>query len=438
MRTLLALLCLLLPGLALGQGRLSGVVQDSVTHQPLAFASVFLANTTLGATTTERGTFEFAQVPAGTYDVVGSYVGYRLTRQTIKVGDAPQQLTLRLAPTANQLGEVVVRPNPNRASDYQKFAQLFLGISTFSRQCRIRNPDDVLVDFDAEANELTASAIKFVQVDNSALGYRVKYYGLRFACNFAQQVVTFYGQPVFEEMTPRSERQRRQWLANRAQAYRGSLAHFLRSVRDSQLTAQGFVARRLRIVDNPRFARADSLLRALRQQPRAYSAAEQDSLVRWARVPPSFAMLYTAPRHLDSLRRVVPGPGGRRVFLGFSDRLQVTYLLEGPDANYHPQPSPYARGPAPPLPQDHQVSQLVLMQREIEIEPNGQLAQPLAVFTDGYWGFEKMGEFLPVNYLPPFFPTHDNQNCGQRPGRPRGPDRRHDPDARGLRPLRHS
>jgi hypothetical protein len=398
MRKVLAFFFLLLPGLALGQGRLTGVVQDSVTHQPLAFASVFLANTTLGVTTTEQGTFTFPSVPAGNYDVVGSYVGYRLARQAVVVGAAPQQLTLRLAPAASQLGEVVVRPNPNRASDFQKFTELFLGRSTFSRQCRIQNPDDVLLDFDAKANELTASAYKYVQVDNDALGYRVKYYGLRFVSNFTQQIVTFYGQPVFEEMRAKTERQQRRWEANRVRAYLGSMSHFLRSVRDSQLTAQGFVARRLRIVDNPRFARADSLRKALLRQRRAFSAAEQDSISRWAQVPPAFSMLYTAPRHLDSLRHVVAGC--KRVFLRFRDRLQITYLLAGPDANYHPQPSRYARGAAP-LPKDQQASELILLQPEIEILPNGQLANPLAVFTDGYWGFEKMGEFLPVNYLPP-------------------------------------
>ena len=89
---------------AQAQGKLSGVVQDSVTHQPLAFASVFLANTTLGATTTEQGQFEFPRVPKGTYDVVGSYVGYRLAKQTITVETAPMKLTINLAPTGNQLG----------------------------------------------------------------------------------------------------------------------------------------------------------------------------------------------------------------------------------------------------------------------------------------------------------------------------------------------
>ena len=84
-------------GAVQAQGKLTGVVQDSATHEPLAFASVFLANTTRGVTTTEQGTFEFPKVPAGTYDVVGSYVGYRLSKKSITVTTAPQQVTLELA-----------------------------------------------------------------------------------------------------------------------------------------------------------------------------------------------------------------------------------------------------------------------------------------------------------------------------------------------------
>ncbi|MEJ7659883.1 MAG: carboxypeptidase-like regulatory domain-containing protein [Hymenobacter sp.] len=71
---------------AQAQGKLTGVVLDSATRQPLAFASVFLANTTLGATTTEQGEFVFSKVPAGSYDIVGSYVGYNLSKQNITDG----------------------------------------------------------------------------------------------------------------------------------------------------------------------------------------------------------------------------------------------------------------------------------------------------------------------------------------------------------------
>ncbi|MFC7667999.1 hypothetical protein ACFQT0_11845 [Hymenobacter humi] len=305
-----------------------------------------------------------------------------------------------------------MRPNPNRASDYQKFVELFLGRTTFSRQCRIRNPDDVLVDFDPTENELTASSYKFVQVANQALGYRIKYYGLRFVTNFKQNVVSFYGQPVFEEMTPRNERQKRLWEANRLAAYRGSLTHFLKSVHDNQVTTEGFLAQRLRIVPNRRFPQADSLRRALlrRRLNMVLTSAENDSLARWGKEPPAFSILYTKPRPIDSLRRV--SADGAHVFLRYTNHLQVSYLRESPDPLYRLPAARIGVAPVAP-PRDRQVSQLMLMAREIEIQPNGQLVNPLGVFTDEYWGFEKMGEFLPVNYLPPApcpappHPTHD-------------------------------
>ncbi len=406
MRVAIFILCWLLPGLAVAQSSISGTVRDSLTQQPLPFASVFLANTTLGATTTEQGTFVFEHVPAGSYDVVASYVGYRLAKRAITMGQTPQQLDFKLAPTANQLGEVVVRPHPNRLADYLKFTELFLGRTSFSQQCRIRNPDDVLVDYDPTTKELTATARNFVQVDNQALGYRLKYYGLHFTCNFTEQIVTFYGQPVFEEMTPRNAHQQRRWLANRSAAYHGSLTHFLRSVYTNRVTDEGFVAQKLRIVSNPAFVRADSARRQLLRTRRKaiLTLAERDSLASWAKLPPSFAMLYTAPRPIDSLRRMAAD--GTRMFLRFSDYLQVSYLREAPDPMYAVPTSLFSPAVVPAGRQ--QVSRLRLIVREAELQPNGQLVNPLAVFTQDYWGFEKIGEFLPLNYQPPApSPTHD-------------------------------
>jgi hypothetical protein len=85
------------------------------------------------------------------------------------------------------------------------------------------------------------------------------------------------------------------------------------------------------------------------------------------------------------------------VFLRFSDYLQVTYLKEGPDPNFQL----LARSASTPVQADNQqISRLVLLAPEAEIAPNGQLVNSLAVFTDAYWGFEKMGEFLPLDYSP--------------------------------------
>ena len=392
-----------LPRLALAQTSLTGTVRDSLTQQPLPFASVFLANTTVGATTGEQGQFTFPRVPAGTYDLVVSYVGYRLSKQAITVGTQPQQLVLRLSPLANRLGEVVVRARPTRPGDYQRFVELFLGRTTFSQQCRIRNPKAVRVDYDAAQKELTATADEFVQVDNLALGYRLKYYGLQFRCNFAQQVVIFYGQPVFEELTPRGARQQRQWQANRLAAYRGSLTHFLRSVYTSRVAAEGFLAQKVRIVPNPRFPRADSLRQALLRARRAttLSAADQDSLQRWHAVPAAFMLLYPAARPIDSLRRTA---ADGRVFLRFSNELQVAYFGEAPDPHYG-QPMANLGAPGTPVPTQRQVSRLKLLAAEAEIEPNGRLVDPLAAFVSEYWGFEKIGEFLPLDYPSPPTPT---------------------------------
>ncbi len=385
---------------ARAQSSLSGVVQDSVTHQPLAFASVFLANTTLGATTTEQGQFTFPRVPAGTYDVVGSYVGYRLAKQGVTIAKTPQTVALQLAPTGNQLTEVVVESTPNKPEDYQKFTDLFLGQTGFSGQCRISNPKDVVVFYDDSTKDLKARARKFVQVDNDALGYHVKYYGLRFASNAEEGSLSFYGEPVFEEMTPRDERQRAQWAANRAAAYTGSFAHFLKSVYDNRVKAEGFLTQQIRVVVNPRFELTDSLRRTLlAQRPNGpFAKAEQDSLRKWSRAVPVAATLYPEARPIDSVRRV--SADRQHTYLRFTGELQVAHFGEAPDPKYGRAMA--TLGPSrTPYPAQRQVSRLRLQEREAEIQPNGSLANPLDVSTGEYWAFEKIGEFLPLNYEPP-------------------------------------
>ena len=388
---------------AQAQSKISGITLDSVTHEPLAFASVFLANTTLGATTTEKGEFEFPRVPKGTYDIVGSYVGYRLGKQTIMVETTPLRLTINLAPTGNQLGEVVVKPEPNKPEDYRKFAELFLGGSAFSEQCHISNPNDVRVMRDDSTQELSARTKEFLQIDNDALGYRLKYYGLYFSFDPDAGSITYYGQPVFEEMKPRDEAQRRLWAANRLMAYTGSFMHFLRCLYTNRLEAGNFLTQQIKVMPNPRYERAQKQREALLAAGAAgaYSPAEKDSLRRWSREQPELTTLYSEPRPIDSLRRV--NPNGR-TYMRFSGELQVAHFGEAPDPRFK-QPMNtlgYSRTPFPPL---RQVSRLQLADGEAEIQADGSLRNPLAVAIGGYWGFEKIGEFLPYDYMPTGMPA---------------------------------
>jgi len=114
--------------------------------------------------------------------------------------------------------------------------------------------------------------------------------------------------------------------------------------------------------------------------------------------------LYAAPLPLDSLRRV---DADGRVFLRFHHDLQVAYFGEAPDPRYDqpmaslgPDPRPDSRKPAKPWPALRQVSGLRLLTPEVEILPDGSLLDPLAVSVGDYWAFEKLGEFLPLDYEP--------------------------------------
>lgn len=78
----LLLLVLSQAGPAAAQVALSGTVRDSLTRQPLPFASIFLANTTYGTTTDAQGRYRLAGVPGGSYTLAASYLGYALRQLT--------------------------------------------------------------------------------------------------------------------------------------------------------------------------------------------------------------------------------------------------------------------------------------------------------------------------------------------------------------------
>lgn len=377
------------------QTTLRGTVRDSLTRQPLPFASVFLANTTRGVTTDAQGQYTLPNVPAGSYELAATYLGYQLRQRPLVVaaGAGPAQFDIQLVASAQRLAEVVVRPNPHRAADYQRFLELFLGTSTRAKQCRVRDPDAVRVDYDADQNTLTASVPHALEVDNLALGYRLTFYDLAFRADFAEQgmTVTSLSHLAFRELPGGAARQRR-WAANRQRAYLGSYLHFLRSVYTNTTAEAGFEVQRLRRVPNRRRAAADSLRRQL-------LAAGQ--LLGQASVPDSIWRLLEQPRSLSYLFAPLLPPAGfrraaaGRVWLRFPDLLAITYPHARPDANYQQLSLTLTPG-------REQASLLHLQQGpEAELDASGAPVEPLSLLTEGYWGFAQAGDLLPLDYLPP-------------------------------------
>lgn len=400
----LALFGLLLPPAARGQIRLDGQVRDARTQQPLPFATVFLANTTHGTTTDSTGRFALADLPAGQYELMVSYVGYDLYKKTFELRQS-LTLTPRLQPAA-QLAEVVVRPAENRPADYRHFVQQFLGVSALSQQCRIENPADVAVVVDQRRHELVAVAPRHLAVINQALGYRITYHRFDFRVDYASQRITFVAAPMFEELKSPNAQQQHRWEANRRKAYAGSLPHFLRSVREDRLAQEGF-----------RVQAMVSLLNSAPAQQRIQLAGDSLAAVLTP-VPSIVALVYREPLGAAQISRT----GADQVALQCPYDLRVTYQGEQPDDRYIAQEAEARRSqlltaaksqyPASrsevSLHQSRsyayepvlEVSELHLLGPAAIIQPNGYLTNPLSVKVDGYWAFEKVGEALPLDYVP--------------------------------------
>ena len=61
---------------SLSQNTLSGTVVDSSTNEPLAGVNIMINGTLLGASTDEDGHYRILNIPDGTYEVKGSFIGY--------------------------------------------------------------------------------------------------------------------------------------------------------------------------------------------------------------------------------------------------------------------------------------------------------------------------------------------------------------------------
>lgn len=114
-RVLLALGVLLALNLAPAEastgGKIAGVVKDATTGDGLPQANVAVVGTKLGTTADEKGRFFILNVPAGTYTLKATYIGYAdYTVEDVRVSaDLTTNLDIDLTSADIQVEEVVIR-----------------------------------------------------------------------------------------------------------------------------------------------------------------------------------------------------------------------------------------------------------------------------------------------------------------------------------------
>jgi len=95
----------------LGQttGKISGITVDQASHTPIPFVNVTIKETPLGASSKIDGSFSVSHVPAGSYTIAASAVGYsKIVKEVIVRENQTTKVVFEMVEAATSTQEVVV------------------------------------------------------------------------------------------------------------------------------------------------------------------------------------------------------------------------------------------------------------------------------------------------------------------------------------------
>jgi hypothetical protein len=259
--------------LAQQQGNtLTGSVKDSATGKSLPGISVFLNSTSKGTVTRADGTFVLPGIPPGRYQMVVSAIGYETVVIEISSRSLPPPLKIALRVKASELEAVTVEPYLK--DGWQRYGKFFLdnfiGTTDNASSCSIKNKNVLRFHFYPKSKRLSVTATDPLIIENKALGYDLEYRLERFVCDYSTNIVSYYGYPLFREMTADFPSIQSKWEARRQLAYMGSLMHFMRTLYKDQLRQEGFIVeheinvpnlekQRVKAIYQPNISKTDSI-----------------------------------------------------------------------------------------------------------------------------------------------------------------------------------
>ena len=333
----------------------SGKVVDSATQAPLFGASVFCQNTTQGTTTGTEGNFSLRLRPGG-YDLVITFTGYQ--SQTIRVSDnePASGLVINMVKAEKNMEEVVIRSSNEVTDGWEKygnfFIENFIGNTPFAKQCSLKNPEVLKFYYYKRSDKLKILAEEPVVIENTALGYTLRYQLDSFVYRYGINQYSYRGFCFFEEMQG-TRAEMKIWHQNRKLAYYGSRLHFMQAYYDKTLTEDGFVISLLDEKDDKKF----------------------DVIAK-----PYDAKYYT------------PSDSSSEIDIFYPRRISVTYTKRVPENEYLEQfHLPKSLGV--------QVSYVDLLDY-ITIEENGYYYNQGDWVNFGYWSWKNTGDMLPYDYIP--------------------------------------
>jgi hypothetical protein len=103
---------------------LIGTILSKDSKMPIASASIFLSNTSIGTISKDNGDFVLQPFPEGRFDLVVSIIGYETYTITIASNAIPSKLEILLSPKVKELQEVIV--TPYEKNGWEKWGDFFM------------------------------------------------------------------------------------------------------------------------------------------------------------------------------------------------------------------------------------------------------------------------------------------------------------------------
>lgn len=340
--------------------KITGKIIDANSKAPMQAASVFAQNTTLGTATNNEGGFTL-WLPNGGYDLVVTFAGYEtVTRRISAAENNDKEILIEMRLQVKAMEEVAIKTSNELKDGLEKygdfFIENFIGKTTNSRQCSITNKDALKFYFSKKRNRLKVLASEPLVIENTALGYRIRYTLDSFTYDYNSSTSTFTGYPLFEALQPADAAQATAWKENRTTAYNGSILHCMRSIYNKRLKEEGFeIQFIIKRTD------MDTAIKGLN----FYGALNYEKN--------------------DSTQIVEINPNQTEV--------AILYNNEKPDEAYQTA--------NPDAPKKFELSVVSFVpQQAIGIEQNGFYFDQNDITITGYWSWEKMADMLPYDFKP--------------------------------------
>ena len=237
----LTFLSCLMPCMASGQSTVSGVVCDSLSGEPMPFATVYVNGSTKGTITGNDGRFELRNVRFPS-TLVFSFVGY--TTKVLELDADPGALKIKMQ-TDNDLPEVVITDSSEREMYLNYFKTMFLGNDRWGQNATIRNEDIIMfqtAETDSSATEFKAWAAEPIIIDLPLLGYELDVDLVDFTVRNidGRSVCDILGYFYYKPYSA-NERKTARFEKNRKSAYYNSSKHFLSSFYGNRLAENGYI-----------------------------------------------------------------------------------------------------------------------------------------------------------------------------------------------------